>query len=358
MKKNIRNGASFRSGSTLCNARGRVYTSCGTPVFCYAATRCGDMKSEHFQINIPLNPFYPDLFSNFVHLITGEGQVNIPFYMTVLVFVSIVLLGAICAGIIGSLSGLGGGIVVIPLLTIVLGVDLHYAIGAALVSVIATSSGSAAAYVKEGITNMRLGMFLEIATTAGAVAGALISTSAPSSSIAVLFGCALIFSAGNSLRKKEEKVVTDSSTLAKKLKLPSHYPLTKDKEISYGTKNVIGGFSMMGLAGMLSGMLGIGSGAFKVIAMDTIMKIPFKVSTTTSNFMMGVTALASCVIYVQKGYIVPDICLPVMIGVLVGAMIGSKILIATDPKKLRVLFAFIIFFLAANMIYNGIKGNI
>lgn len=278
--------------------------------------------------------------------------------MTILSFTIILFLGAVTAGIIGSLSGLGGGIVVIPLLTILLGVDLHYAIGAALVSVIATSSGSAAAYVREGITNMRLGMFLEIATTAGAVAGALIATVAPSSYIAVIFGGALIFSAVNSLRKKEEHVVKESSSLALKLKLPSTYPVKKGEEVAYGTKNVIGGFSMMGLAGMMSGLLGIGSGAFKVIAMDTIMKIPFKVSTTTSNFMMGVTALASSVIYIQKGYIEPGICLPVMIGVLIGAMIGSKILMVADPKKLRVFFAFIILFLAINMIYNGIKGNI
>lgn len=278
--------------------------------------------------------------------------------MTVLTFTFIVLFGAICAGIIGSLSGLGGGIVVIPFLTILLGVDIHYAIGAALVSVIATSSGSAAAYVKEGIANMRLGMFLEIATTAGAVVGALIATEVPSSFIAVLFGLALIFSAVNSFRKKEEHLVQESSNLAIKLKLPSTYPSVKGEAIAYGTKNVIGGFSMMGLAGILSGMLGIGSGAFKVIAMDTIMKIPFKVSTTTSNFMMGVTALASCVIYLQKGYVVPDICLPVIIGVLIGSMIGAKILMATDPNKLRVFFAFIIFFLAFNMIYNGIKGRL
>jgi len=277
--------------------------------------------------------------------------------MSVFEFMLIILGGSVCAGIIGSLSGLGGGIVVIPLLSIVLGVDLHYAIGAALVSVIATSSGSAAAYVKEGIANMRLGMFLEIATTLGAVAGALISTSAPSSAIAIIFGCALVFSAINSLRKKGENVVENSSKMALALKLPSTYPDNKGNVVAYGTKNVLGGFSMMGLAGVLSGMLGIGSGAFKVIAMDTIMRIPFKVSTTTSNFMMGVTALASCVIYIQKGYIVPDICLPVMIGVLLGAMIGSKILMVTDPKKLRVFFALIIFFLAANMIYNGIKGN-
>ena len=276
--------------------------------------------------------------------------------MTVLTFTLIVFLGSLCAGFIGSLSGLGGGIIVIPFLTLLLGVDIHYAIGAALVSVIATSSGSAAVYVKEGIANMRLGMFLEIATTAGAVAGALISTIAPGAFISVLFGVALLFSATNSLRKKEEHVVQKSSKWAETLKLPSTFP-QNGETVAYGTKNVVGGFGMMGLAGMLSGLLGIGSGAFKVIAMDTIMRIPFKVSTTTSNFMMGVTALASCVIYIQKGYIVPDLCLPVMLGVLSGAMMGSKVLMRTNPKKLRIFFAFLIFFLAFNMIYNGLKDH-
>ena len=278
--------------------------------------------------------------------------------MTVLTFTLIMILGAFLAGFIGSLSGLGGGIIIIPLLTVVLGVDIHYAIGAALVSVIATSSGSAAAYVKEGITNMRLGIFLEIATTLGAVGGALLSAIAPTSFIAVLFGLTLIFSAINSLRKKEEHIVLESSPLAKKLKLPGTYPSHDGQVISYGTKNVIGGFSMMGIAGMMSGLLGIGSGAFKVIAMDNIMRIPFKVSTTTSNFMMGVTAMASSVIYIQKGYIEPGICMPVVIGVLFGAMAGAKILVKTNPKKLRIFFACLIFVLAINMIYNGLNGKI
>lgn len=266
-------------------------------------------------------------------------------------------LGAFCAGLVGALTGLGGGVIIIPLLTVLLGVDLHYAIGTALVSVIATSSGSAAAYVKEGITNIRLGMFLEIATTIGAVAGALLSAIAPTSFIAILFGFVLMFNSINSLRKKEEHLAVQSSDLAIKLKLPSTYP-SKNGTIAYGTKNVIGGFSMMGLAGILSGLLGIGSGAFKVIAMDNIMKLPFKVSTTTSNFMMGVTATASAVIYLQKGYIEPAICMPVLIGVLLGAMAGARILIRSNPKALRLFFAFVILLLAFNMIYNGFKGNI
>ncbi|WP_028295445.1 sulfite exporter TauE/SafE family protein [Olivibacter sitiensis] len=277
--------------------------------------------------------------------------------MTVLTFTLILFVGAFCAGLVGSLTGLGGGVIIIPLLTVILGVDLHYAIGTALVSVIATSSGSAAAYVKEGITNMRLGMFLEIATTIGAIVGALLSAIAPSSYIAILFGFVLMFNSINSLRKKEEHPVVQSSPLAIKLKLPSSYP-SKNGPIAYGTKNVMGGFSMMGLAGVLSGLLGIGSGAFKVIAMDNIMKIPFKVSTTTSNFMMGVTATASAVIYLQKGYIEPAICMPVLIGVLLGAMAGARILIRSNPKALRLFFALVILLLAFNMIYNGFKGNI
>lgn len=280
--------------------------------------------------------------------------------MSLLTFILIMFLGAFAAGFIGSLSGLGGGIIIIPLLSVFLGVDMHYAIGTALVAVIATSSGSASAYVREGITNMRLGMFLEIATTIGAVVGALISTNAPTSLLAIIFGATLIFSSLNSIRKKEDHLITpdQGSTLAKKLKLAGSYPTANGEKVSYSMTNILGGFSMMGVAGMMSGLLGIGSGAFKVIAMDTIMKVPFKVSTTTSNFMMGVTAIASSVIYIQKGYIEPSICMPVIIGVLIGSMVGAKVLMKANTKKLKLFFAVLIFIIALNMIYNGITGKI
>lgn len=276
--------------------------------------------------------------------------------MTVLVFTAILFLGAIAAGFVGSLTGLGGGVIIIPLLTLLLGVDIHYAIGTALVSVIATSSGSAAAYVKEGVTNIRLGMFLEIATTIGAVIGAMIAAYFNPNYIAIIFGLVLIFSAINSFRKKQEHVLATSSKGALFLKLPASYPTATGK-IQYGLKNVFGGFSMMGIAGILSGLLGIGSGALKVIAMDNIMKVPFKVSTTTSNFMMGVTAVASAIIYLQRGYIKPDIAMPVVIGVLLGAIVGSKVLLKAKPRKLRMFFAFIIMALAVNMIYNGFNSK-
>lgn len=272
--------------------------------------------------------------------------------MEIYQFTLLVFLGAVSAGLVGSLTGLGGGVIIIPLLTVLLGVDLHYAIGTALVSVIATSSGSAAAYVREGITNIRMGMFLEIATTVGAVLGTVIAAFAPANVVAILFGLVLIFNGINSLRKKAEHTEVTSSKAATWLKLPSSYP-TQDGPVSYGIKNVAGGFSMMSVAGILSGLLGIGSGAFKVIAMDNIMRVPFKVSTTTSNFMMGVTATASAFVYLQRGYIEPGLCMPVVIGVLIGAMIGAKILVNTNPKKLRLFFSIVILILAINMIYNG-----
>lgn len=278
--------------------------------------------------------------------------------MSVIIFTLIILIGSYFAGLLGSLTGLGGGFVIIPLLTLGLHVDIHYAIGASLVSVIATSSGSAAAYVREGITNIRLGMFLEIATTAGALTGAILAVYIPTHFIAILLGVILIFSAIMSLRKKAEQIVEEPNKWALKLKLNSSYP-TAQGTVNYSVSKVGGGFAMMIFAGILSGLLGVGSGALKVLAMDTIMRIPFKVSTTTSNFMIGVTAAASAVVYLQRGYISPGISMPVVIGVLVGALSGSKILVHTQSSGwLRWVFAIVVTFLASQMIYNGIIGRI
>jgi uncharacterized membrane protein YfcA len=278
--------------------------------------------------------------------------------MSVIVFTVIILFGSYFAGLLGSLTGLGGGFIIIPLLTLLLHVDIHYAIGASLVSVIATSSGSAAAYVKEGITNIRLGMFLEIATTAGAFTGAVLAIYIPTQFIAVLFGLILIFSAIMSLRQKAEQIVHQETWLSERLKLGGSYPVN-DVQVEYGVSNIAGGFFMMIFAGIISGLLGIGSGALKVIAMDGIMRIPFKVSTTTSNFMIGVTAAASAVVYLQRGYIHPGLAMPVVIGVLLGALSGSKILVhASSSNWLRWVFATVITVLAVQMIYHGIAGKI
>ena len=258
------------------------------------------------------------------------------------------------AGLVGSLTGLGGGVVLIPLLTLVFKVDIHYAIGTSLVSVIATSSGAAAAYVKEGITNIRLGMFLEVATTIGA----FLATYVPTHWIAIVFGGILIFSAITSFSKHDEQIDTaPSGKYAAALRLNNSFP-TADGLQPYTVRNVAGGFFMMNIAGVISGLLGIGSGALKVIAMDRIMKIPFKVSTTTSNFMIGVTAAASAGIYLRRGYIDPGLSMPVLLGVLTGAFAGSKLLVKAKTKWLKIFFAIVVLFLAIQMIYNGITNRL
>jgi uncharacterized membrane protein YfcA len=276
--------------------------------------------------------------------------------MTVLVFSLLLLLGAFLAGFLGSMTGLGGGVILIPLLTLVFKVDIHYAIGAAVVASIATSSGSAAAYVRDGIANIRIGMFLEIATTTGAVVGVFLATMASPNLVAVIFGLVLIFSGLMSFRKKVSHIETQGSPLANTLRLNGTYPV-EGVSVKYSVKNVVGGYIIMTIAGILSALLGIGSGALKVLAMDMVMRLPFKVSTTTSNFMIGVTAAASGVVYLQRGYIEPGIALPVVLGVLGGAMTGSKVLANVKVNSLRIVFGVIMLFMAMQMIYNGWHGN-
>jgi uncharacterized membrane protein YfcA len=267
--------------------------------------------------------------------------------------------GSFAAGFLGALTGLGGGVVIVPMLTLLFGVDIRYAIGASLVSVIATSSGAAAAYVKEGYSNIRIGMFLEIATTIGAISGAYLAHMISTGIIAVIFGLVLIYSALASLRPPKDKDINiKEDKTAALLKLNGTYPGREGNEISYNVYNVPQGFSLMLVAGTLSGLLGIGSGAAKVLAMDRVMRIPFKVSTTTSNFMIGVTAAASAGVYLSRGYIDPGISMSVMLGVLMGSMVGAKVLMSVGSKWLRAVFSVVVFVMAVEMIYNGVKGKI
>ncbi|MCU7614893.1 sulfite exporter TauE/SafE family protein [Chryseobacterium sp. GMJ5] len=269
----------------------------------------------------------------------------------------ILFLGAISAGLLGSLTGLGGGVIIIPLLTLGFGVPMHYAIGASLISVIGTSSGAAVAFVKEGFTNMRIGMFLEIATTAGAIAGALISGMLNPNTIGIIFASILLLTVILNLKgKPDHQEPLIQGTLEDKLKLYGTFP---DKGIlkNYAARNTVPGFFMMMFAGAMSGLLGIGSGALKVLAMDNMMKLPFKVSTTTSNFMIGVTAVASSLIYFQRGEIIPVIVAPVLVGVVVGSFIGSKTLMVSKTKKLKTFFAIVITILSIYMMYNGLSSN-
>ena len=278
--------------------------------------------------------------------------------MNSLEFSLLVWLGSLAAGFLGSLTGLGGGVVIVPLLALRFGVDIHYAIGASLVSVIATSSGAAAAYVKEGYSNLRIGMFLEIATTIGALAGASLAIWMPHSAIAVIFGVVLFYSAYQSNRPRPERPsAARPGPWGTILRMDSAYPTTEGLR-PYRVHNVPGGFSLMFVAGALSGLLGIGSGAVKVLAMDQVMRIPFKVSTTTSNFMIGVTAAASAGVYLSRGYIDPVLAMPVMLGALAGSMLGAKVLIRAKSRVLRIVFSLAILALGVELIYNGLTGRI
>jgi uncharacterized protein len=278
--------------------------------------------------------------------------------MTILTFTLAVLATSLVAGLLGALTGLGGGVVVTPVLALLFHVDLRYAIGASLVSVIATSSGAAAAYVREGFSNIRIGMFLEIATTLGALAGAYLTAKVSTHAIGIVFGLVLLYSAISTMRAKhEDGSVEVSNGLAAKLRLEGEYPVNGGMK-PYIARHVPGGFVVMFLAGGLSGLLGIGSGAVKVLGMDQVMRLPFKVSTTTSNFMIGVTAAASAGVYISRGYIRPSIAMPVMLGVLAGSLLGARILVRARVATLRRVFALVIVVMGIEMIYSSLTGRL
>lgn len=268
-----------------------------------------------------------------------------------------ILLISVFAGVVGSLLGLGGGIIVTPALTLIFGIDIQYAIGASIISVIATSSGSAIAYIKDGITNLRVGMFLEIATTIGAITGAFVSGLLSATALYIIFGLLLLYSAFNMIKKvgSEFPINVKPDPLATKLNLhDSYYDKSLRQTVDYQVANVPAGFGVMYGAGIASGLLGIGSGAFKVMALDVFMKMPLKVSSATSNLMMGVTAAASATVYLFQGDIQPAIAAPVAIGVLVGATLGTRIMQRLKSKVIRIIFIPVILYVAFQMILEGL----
>jgi uncharacterized membrane protein YfcA len=278
--------------------------------------------------------------------------------MTVLTMTFLIFLCSFAAGLLGSLTGLGGGVIIVPVLALLFGVNIRYAVGASLVSVIATSSGAAAAYVREGYSNIRIGMFLEMATTVGAVSGALLAAHVSPSAIAIIFGVMLFASAYLSSRPQPEHFPpAKENFLAERFKMKGEYPTLKGPQ-AYEARAIPLGLGVSYLAGIMSGLLGIGGGAVKVLAMDQVMRIPFKVSTATSNFMIGVTAAASAGIYLRRGYIEPGLAMPVMLGVLAGSMLGSRIMPGAATRVLRWLFSGVVLVLAAEMIYKGVTGRI
>jgi uncharacterized protein len=263
---------------------------------------------------------------------------------------------SVVAGITGALAGVGGGMLVVPALTLLFGIDIRLAIGASVISVIATSSGAAAAYVRDRMTDMRIGMFLELATTSGAVVGALLAALVAPGLLYVVLGVVLLASAGQQAARLGEEadpavVVTP---IARRLRLMGSYPDAQlQREVPYAARRVPLGFALMTGAGVISGLLGIGSGALKVLAMDGAMRLPMKVSSATSNFMIGVTAAASAGIYLSRGDVDPAIAGPVALGVLAGAVAGARIMPRLSNRHVRLVFLPVLVVIGIEMVLRG-----
>lgn len=265
---------------------------------------------------------------------------------------------SIFAGIMGSILGIGGGMIVTPIVTLAMGLDIKYAIGASIIAVIATSSGSTIAFLKDDVLNLRVAMFLEIATTIGAIIGALLTGAFEPMILYILFGSLLVFSSWNMYRKmrsgQEVLQQVHADKWAEKFNLnSSYYDKNTKQQVDYQVENVPGGFLIMLGAGLASGMLGIGSGAFKVMAMDGAMKMPLKPSSATSNLMMGVTAAASATVYFFNGSIRPDLAVPLALGILGGSTIGTRIMQILPSKLIRLIFIPILLYLGLQMILKG-----
>ncbi|HUZ45687.1 MAG TPA: sulfite exporter TauE/SafE family protein [Terriglobia bacterium] len=263
-------------------------------------------------------------------------------------------LGSFATGVVGALTGLGGGIILVPMLVLIFHIHIRYAAGASLIAVIATSSGAAAAFLSEGYTNLRVGMFLQLTSIGGGIAGAFMLALVPVPALMTVFGLVLLYSGYLSFRRKEEvEAGRPSDPLAVRLRMEGSYPAAGGWE-SYKVFRVIPSFLLMGVAGIISGLLGIGAGAVNVLAMDQVMRLPYKVSTSTSNFMIGITAAASAGIYLHHGYIDPVLAMPVMLGVFGGAVVGARLLMFLRAKPLRIFFSVVVLIMAIEMIYKGL----
>ncbi|KRN75699.1 hypothetical protein IV73_GL000194 [Weissella kandleri] len=270
----------------------------------------------------------------------------------------IMLVVGVFAGLLGSILGLGGGIIITPVLTL-MGIDIKYAIAASIVAVIATSSGSAIAFLKDDVLNLRVAMFLEIFTTLGALIGAMLTGIVDGTVLYFLFGALLVFQAWNMWRKLFHPAVDSAAVqpdpLAEKLQLDnSYYDKNLGKQVIYHLQNIPGGSAVMFGAGIASGLLGIGSGAFKVMAMDGVMKMPLKPSTSTSNLMMGVTAAASAVIYFFSGMLQPVIAVPIAIGIIGGSSVGARLMQYLPAKRIRQIFIPVVLLMALQLILKGL----
>ena len=277
--------------------------------------------------------------------------------MSAMEFLIIVLVASVFAGVLGSLLGLGGGIIVIPVLTLLLGVDIRYAVGASIVSVIATSNGATVSHLKEGVANLRIGMLLEMATVTGAVLGALAASHVSSGALYLVFAAVLAYSAVAMYRRRHSDALPAlrNDRWAARLRLNGQYlDRATGRVVRYGVVGVPVAMGLMLLAGVVSGLLGVGSGTLKVPAMDLAMKLPLKVSTATSNFMIGVTAAAGAAVHFAQGDVVPLVAAPVAIGVLVGAFGGARLLARVQSHSVRLLFVLILIVISVQMAMKGL----
>lgn len=274
--------------------------------------------------------------------------------MSALPFLLLLVVGAFAAGIVGALTGEGGGIILVPMLVLIFGVNMHNAAGASLVAVTATSTAATIAFLSQGYTNLRVGMFLQTTSIAGGIAGALLVALVPVPALLTIFGSVLLYSSYMSFRRKEEgELDRPSDPMAVRLHMESSFPVLGGWK-SYKVFRVIPGAFLMGGAGIISGLLGIGAGAVNVLVMDNVMRLPYKVSTSTSNFMIGITAAASAGVYLHSGYIDPVVTMPVVLGIFAGAAVGARLLMIVRVKPLRMFFSFLVLVMALEMIYKGL----
>ncbi len=269
-----------------------------------------------------------------------------------------IFLIAILAGLVGSVLGLGGGIIVVPALTLLFGFEIRTAVAASAVAVIATSTGAAVAYLRDHITNTRIAMLLEVGTTLGALSGALVAGLLPAQYLFLLFGLLMAYSAWSMFRARKTELPegVQPDRLSQQLHLSgSYYDQALERQVSYEATGTLPGLLLMYISGALAGLLGIGGGAFKVLAMDQIMRLPIKVSTATSNFMIGVTAAAGATVYFVRGDVEPLVAGPVALGVLLGAMAGARLMVKLKGSTLRKLFIPVLVYIALQMAWKGVS---
>lgn len=276
--------------------------------------------------------------------------------MTPLGFTSVVLAISFFAGLLGSLVGVGGGIIVVPALTLLMGVSIQKAIAASIVSVIATSSGAAASYVSEGIANMRLGMVLEIATVIGALTGAYLADWVSGRALFLTFAIVLGYTAWSMVRPKGRPVEPAPDALADRLRLHgSYHDRSLGRDVFYRVSRTRLGLAVSYLAGVASGLLGIGGGVLKVPVMNLSMGIPIKACTATSNFMIGVTAASSAAVYLMRGEVLPFVAAPVAVGVLIGARTGASVMNKMKNNSIRYIFVAVLVVSSAQMLLKGTR---